>query len=136
MRWRSKKEQPLTPNQRKSRRDIRSQTATLVQVANRAEPLTQKLAEPEVTSESERLATQALIAVQTDLHAAIRRETNCCGNLTSSIFSCMGEMSSVGVQKLQAAATKDLQGTFWVPVADNDFFAASITEEDYDFPNE
>jgi len=71
-----------------------------------------------------------------DLHAAIRRETDCCGDLTSSIFSCMGEMSSVEVQKLQAAATKDLQGTFWVPVADNDFFAASITEEDYDFPND
>lgn len=73
MRWRSKKERPLTPNQRQSRRDIRSQTATLVQVANRAEPLAQKLAEPEVTSESERLATQALIAAQTDLHAAINK---------------------------------------------------------------
>lgn len=71
MRWRSNKKQPLTPNQKKCRRDIRSQTATLVEVANRAEPLAQKLAEPEVTSEAERIATQALIAVQTELHAAI-----------------------------------------------------------------
>lgn len=73
MRWRSNKEQQLTPSQQKCRRDIRSQTATLVEVANRAEPLTQKLAEPEVTSEAERTATQALIAAQTELHKVINR---------------------------------------------------------------
>ena len=71
MRWRSKSEEQLTPSQKQCRSNIRYQTATLVQVANRAEPLTEKLAEPEVTSEAERSATQALIAAQTDLLNAI-----------------------------------------------------------------
>lgn len=62
-----KKHKALNETQKQSRLQIRLHTATLISVANKAEPLSQRIAEPESTSDEERIATQELITAQDEL---------------------------------------------------------------------
>jgi len=68
--WGKRNTEP-TAAQKQIRLIIRSRTADLVRVANRAEPLSKKLAEAEATDRQERDATRALIATQNQLLDAI-----------------------------------------------------------------
>lgn len=44
-------------------------------------------------------------------------------------------MSTQEIFKVQASVDEALPASKWMPTADNDFFAADITDEDYDFTN-
>ena len=71
-----------------------------------------------------------------DVRRQIRQETDCCANLTSSIYSCLEDMSAAEVMKLRATVEEGRWSSLWLPNPDNDFFADSINDEDYEFPNE
>ena len=71
-----------------------------------------------------------------DVRRQIRQETDCCANLTSSIYLCLEDMSAAEVMKLRATVEEGRWSSLWLPNPDNDFFADSINDEDYAFPNE
>ena len=45
-------------------------------------------------------------------------------------------MSAIEVMKLRATVEEGRLKSLWLPNPDNDFFADSINDEDYEFPNE
>ncbi len=62
-----KRPKALSETQKQCKLQIRLHTATLISVANKAEPLSHRIAEPESTSDDERIATQDLITAQDEL---------------------------------------------------------------------
>ena len=57
-----------------------------------------------------------------DVRRQIRQETDCCANLTSSIYLCLEDMSAAEVMKLRAAVEEGRLKSLWLPNPDNDCF--------------
>lgn len=64
----------------------------------------------------------------------IRTETNC-DICVESIYDCFKGKTQTQIETIRQKIDASIPTPLWVPIADDDFFAESITNEDYTIPN-